>query len=409
MVKPSPCLALVICLLPSAFGLWPSALSSVTPVVAQQAPPVAGPGRGGGRGQLVSPEVRPDGTITFRFSAPNAREVTLIGELDGKTYPMSKNGAGVWEVTVGPWAPDVYNYQFRVDAVEGRGGVIAMDPANPSVKLGFGAFPPANLVEVPGKSGLEFDDARNVPHGSVRIETYHSTSLGGPRTVWIYTPPGYDTGNTRYPVFYLLHGSGNIESSWMLTGRANLIMDNLIAEGRARPMIVVNPFGYARQGVGLGPEVTPAAPAAAAAPAPQSNTPFAQDLLKDVIPFVEKKFRTLPGADNRALGGLSMGGGQTIAIGFSHPDTFHSLVVMSSGVAGAETTYPEFFTPATNRKLKLLWIGIGKDDFLLANAKALDAALTAKGINHIFQVTEGRHEWVVWRHHLREVTPLLFR
>ena len=227
----------------------------IAATAAQQAPPVAGGGRGGAwSGRLA--EVRADGTITFRFNAPNARDVTLIGELDGKTYPMSRNAAGVWEVTVGPWPPDVYNYQFRVDAVEGRGGVIAMDPANPSVKLGFGGFPPANLVEVPGKSGLEFDDAKNVPHGSVRIETYHSTSLGVPRTVWIYTPPGYDSGDTRYPVFYLLHGSGNIESSWMLTGRANLIMDNLIAEGRARPMIIVNPFGYARQGVGLGPEVT---------------------------------------------------------------------------------------------------------------------------------------------------------
>jgi hypothetical protein len=160
-------------------------LVSLTPVArtaAQQASSASAAGRGGGRGQVVSPEVRADGTITFRFSAPNAREVTLIGELDGKTYPMSRNATGVWEVTVGPWPHDVYNYQFRVDAVEGRGGVIAMDPINPSVKLGFGGFPPANLVEVPGKSGLEFDDAKNVQHGSVRIETYHSTSLGVPRT-----------------------------------------------------------------------------------------------------------------------------------------------------------------------------------------------------------------------------------
>jgi enterochelin esterase family protein len=398
----------ILCLCLLAVVLIPAPIG-----VAQQATPAGG--RGGGRGQVVSPEVRADGTVTFRFSAPSAGEVTLIGELDGKTYPMSRNAAGVWEVTVGPWPHDVYNYQFRVDAVEGRGGVIAMDPANPSVKLGFGGFPPANLVEVPGKSGLEFDDAKNVPHGSVRIETYHSASLGVPRTVWIYTPPGYDAGNTRYPVFYLLHGSGNIESSWMLTGRANLIMDNLIAEGRARPMIIVNPLGYARQGVGLGPELTtPAlAPASAApasaAPVSAGNTPFARDLLRDVVPFVEKKFRTLPGAVNRALGGLSMGGGQTIAIGFSHPDTFSSLVVMSAGAEGAEATYPAFFTPATNKKIKLLWIGIGKDDFLLGNARALDAALTAKGVNHTFRLTEGRHEWVVWRHHLHEVAPLLFR
>ena len=152
--------------------------------------------------------------MTLRFRAPNAKEVTLIGELDGKTYPMTKGENGIWAVTIGPLAPDVYNYQFNAD------GVVTMDPGNPSVKLGFGAFPPASMFEIPGD---EFDDARDVPHGSVRIETYHSKSLGVPRTLWIYTPPGYERGNTRYPVFYLLHGAGNIDSSWMLTGRANYI------------------------------------------------------------------------------------------------------------------------------------------------------------------------------------------
>jgi enterochelin esterase-like enzyme len=354
------------------------------------------------RAPLVSPEVRSDGTITLRFRAPDARQVTVVGELDGKTYPMTKDASGVWSVTLGPWPHDVYNYQFNVD------GVIAMDPANPSVKLGFGAFPPASMVEVPGR-GLEFDDARPVPHGSVRMETYHSSTLGVPRTLWVYTPPGYDGSTAHYPVFYLLHGSGNIDSSWMLTGRANLIMDNLIAEGRARPMIIVNPFGYARQGVGLGPELaTTAAPAAA--PAPQ-DSPFAKDLLQDVIPFIERTFRTLPGAENRALGGLSMGGGQTVAIGFAHPDLFRSLVIMSAGSNNADQLYPAFFdAPRTNQQIKLLWMGVGKDDTLVgASAKALDAALTAKGINHTFRLTEGRHEWVVWRHHLNEVAPLLFR
>jgi enterochelin esterase family protein len=373
------------------------------------APAPGGGGRGGGRGpQIVSPEVRADRTITFRFSAPNAKEVVLMGELDGKTHPMTRDERGVWSVTVGPWPPDVYNYQFRAD------GVIAMDPQNPNVKLGWGGFPPANLVEVPG-DGLEFDDAKNVPHGSVRIETYHSKSLGVPRTIWVYTPPGYDRGNTRYPVFYLLHGSGITDSSWILTGRANLILDNLIAEGKARPMILVHPFGYARQGVGLGPEITPAAGSPAAASGARGGggsqpTPFARDLVEDVLPFVERTFRVLSGADNRALGGLSMGGGQTIQIGFANPDLFRSLIIMSAGSTNAETTYPEFFSAAvTNKKIKLLWMSVGKDDFALANARALDAALTAKGIRHTFRVTEGRHEWVIWRHHLREVAPLLFR
>jgi enterochelin esterase family protein len=376
-------------------------------------PGAQGPGRGGGRGpQIVSPEVRADRTVTLRFRAPNAREVTLIGELDGRSYPMSKGDDGVWTVTIGPLAPDVYNYQFNVD------GVVAMDPANPSVKLGFGAFPPANLVEVPpADGGLTFYDAKPVPHGTVRFETYHSKTLGVPRTLWIYTPPGYERGNTRYPVFYLLHGAGNIDSSWILTGRANYILDNLIADGKAKPMIIVNPLGYARQAVGAGPEIA-AAPAASPAAAPggpgsgQQNSPFAKDLLNDVLPYVEKNFRVLANADNRAIGGLSMGGGQSTAIGFSNTDTFHSIVIMSAGNANAEQNFPEFFASAdaNNRKLKLLWIGVGKDDALaVKGSTALDAALTAKGIKHTFRVTEGRHEWVVWRHHLNEVAPLLFR
>jgi enterochelin esterase family protein len=362
-------------------------------------------GRGGQRPPaVVSPQVNADRTMTLRFRAPNAKEVSVIGEIDGKPHPMTKGEDGVWTATIGPLAPDVYNYQFNVD------GIVAMDPANPSVKLGFGAFPPANLVEIPG-DGLQFYDAKPVPHGSVRLETYDSKSIGAPRTLWIYTPPGYDRGNTRYPVFYLLHGSGNIDSSWILTGRANLIMDNLIAEGKAKPMILVNPLGYARPGVGLGPEAaTPPPPAGPGAGV--GGGMFGKDLLDDVIPYVEKTLRALPGADNRAIGGLSMGGGQTAAIGFSHPDLFHYIVIMSAGSGNAAETYPDFFNnaAATNKKIKLLWMGVGKDDTLVGpGAKALDESLTAKGITHTFRLTEGRHEWVVWRHHLNEVAPLLFK
>ncbi len=395
------------------------ALALSVPSVFAQAPPAGrgagpagqtAPGPGRGPAPLVTPEVRTDRTVTFRFRAPDAKQVTLIGELDGKTYPMTKDEAGVWSITVGPWAPDVYNYQFNVD------GIVAMDPVNPSVKLGFGAFPPANLVEVPTTDGaLAFYDAKNVPHGTVRIETYHSKSLGVPRTLWIYTPPGYDSGNQRYPVLYLLHGAGNVDSSWMMTGRANLILDNLIAEGKARPMIIVNPLGYARQGVSLGPEITgtptPGAGLTAQAGIPPQTVGFANDLLKDVLPFVESKFRTMRGPENRALGGLSMGGGHTVQIGLNNTDTFRSLVVMSAGAQNAETTYPAFFADAAaiNKKMKLLWIGVGKDDFALNGSNALAASLKTAGINHTFRLTEGRHEWVIWRHYLNEVAPLLFR
>lgn len=391
--------------------------------------PAAPPAARGGRGPaVVSPVVNPDRTITLNFRAPDAKQVVLIGELDGKDHPMTKGDGGVWTVTIGPLAPDVYNYQFRVD------GIVAMDPQNPSVKLGFGAFPPASLVEVPG-DGLIFDDAKPVPHGTVRIETYDSKSIGAPRTLWIYTPPGYDQSKQRYPVFYLLHGAGNIDSSWILTGRANYIMDNLIAEGKAKPMIIVNPLGYAWEGIGLGPQragdqqpnggrgpapATPNTGATAARGAAtalggggQQNSPFANDLLSDVIPYVEGKFRTLKGPDNRAIGGLSMGGGQTIAVGFTHTNLFHYIVVMSAGAQNADQTYPDFFanSAATNKTLKLLWLGVGSDDPLAgAGAKALDATLSAKGITHTYWLLPGaRHEWVVWRHALDEVAPKLFR
>jgi enterochelin esterase-like enzyme len=375
---------------------------------AGQAAAPAPQGRGGGRGgpPVVSPEVNADKTVTFRFRAPNAQQVTLIGELDGKTYPMTKNADGLWTVTIGPLAPDVYNYQFNAD------GVVAMDPVNPSVKLGFGAFPPASMVEVPGD---EFDDAREVPHGSVRMETYHSKTLGVPRTAWIYTPPGYDRGNTRYPVLYLLHGAGNIDSSWMLTGRANYILDNLIAAGKAKPMIIVTPLGYARMGVGTGPErPVIGAPTPGAPPNPAANLGgglVGKDLLNDLVPFVEANFRTLKDPDNRAIGGLSMGGGPPAAISFANPKLFRYVAIMSAGSQNADQNYPEFFKnpDAINKQFKLLWIGVGKDDFALNGAKGLSDLLTKSNIKHTYRVTEGRHEWVIWRHHLHEVAPLLFR
>jgi enterochelin esterase-like enzyme len=374
-----------------------------------QAPAGAPPQGRGGRGgpPIVSPEVKDDRSVTLRFRAPNAKEVTLVGELDGKPHPMTKDDNGIWSVTLGPLAPDVYNYQFNVD------GIIAMDPANPSVKLGFGAFPPANMFEIPGD---EFDDARDVPHGTVRIETYHSKTMGVPRTLWVYTPPGYDRGTTRYPVFYLLHGAGNIESSWMLTGRANYILDNLIAAGKTKPMIIVNPLGYVRQGVNLAPEKPVAQAAAPAGTPPGAGAPgggmFGKDVIDDVIPFVESKYRTLKDPANRAIGGLSMGGGHTVQISFANPKLFSHVVIMSAGAGNnAEQTYAEFFKSADmiNKQWKLLWVGAGKDDFALNGSKALDEALTKNNIKHTFRITEGRHEWVIWRHHLHEVAPLLFR
>ena len=353
---------------------------------------------------MNSPEVNvAEKTFTVRFRAPNATEVVVIGEIDGKpTYPMTKAENGVWSVKIGPLPPDVYNYQIRAD------GVVAMDPANPNVKLGFGGFPPASLVEIPGPES-DFQDTRNVPHGSIRVETYHSKVFGGaPRTLWIYTPPGYDGNTERYPVFYLLNGSGNTDSSWIMTGRANTILDNLIADGKAKPMILVSPFGYARTGVGTGPDRT-----LDTTSAPGQPFWYAREFLQDIIPYVDGKFRTLTDADHRALGGLSMGGGHTMQIGFPNTDTFHSLAVMSAGGNNSDQTYPDFFNnaDATNKKMKLVWVGAGTADFANNGAKALEATLTGKGIKHepLWQLQGARHEWVVWRHALNDIAPLLFK
>ena len=386
----------------------PAAAPAVTPA-APAAPAAAagargGRGGGGGGGALNSPEVNTtERTFTVRFRAPNATEVVVIGEIDGKpNYPMTKGENGIWSVKIGPLRPDVYNYQIRVD------GIVAMDPANPQVKLGFGGFPPASLVEIPGPES-DFQDTRPVPHGSIRVETYHAKVFGGaPRTLWVYTPPGYDSGTERYPVLYLLNGSGNTDSSWIMTGRANTILDNLIADGKAKPMILVSPMGYPRTGVGTGPDQN----LTAAATASGAGFWYEREFKQDILPYVDGKFRTLTDADNRAIGGLSMGGGHTMQIGLPNTDTFHSIIVMSAG-GGNTDQYAEFFNnaEATNKKMKVVWVGAGSADFAMNGARALDAALTTKGIKHepLWVMDGARHEWNVWRHALRDVAPLLFR
>jgi hypothetical protein len=206
------------------------------PSAEQRGAPGAPGGRGGRGPAIVSPEVTSDRRIILRFLAPKAQQITVSGELDGQSHPMTKDDDGVWTVTIGPLAPDIYTYSFSVD------GVTALDPRNTNTKMGYGGFGPVSVVQVPGEQPA-FYDVTSVPHGSVRIQPYMSRTLGVARTVWIYTPPGYDSGR-NYPVLYLLHGAGDIESGWTLIGRANNILDNLIAEGKARPMVVVMPLGH---------------------------------------------------------------------------------------------------------------------------------------------------------------------
>jgi enterochelin esterase family protein len=287
----------------------------------------------------------------------------------------------------------------------------------------FVFFGAVSVVEVPGDAA-QFYDAKPVPHGDVRIRPYESKTLGLSRTMWVYTPPGYDKGKD-YPVLYLLHGAGDVESGWVLIGRANLILDNLIAEKKAVPMVVVMPLGHAIQSFWTGPaksfvdpnarpitSLDEAITAMLSGDGKGGLSPFAKDLMDDVLPDVERSFKVSKKAEDRAVAGLSMGGGQAVNIAFNRSQMFRYVAIMSPAVnAKADQIYSAFLGNAAevNRRFRLFWLGVGKDDTLTGPGdKDFDQVLTKRGITHTFKQTEGRHEWTVWRHHLHEVAPLLF-
>jgi enterochelin esterase family protein len=348
----------------------------------------------------VSPEVHPDGRVTFRVRAPRASEVTVRGEWMRGPEKLAKEDSGVWSVTVGPIPPDIYSYSFSID------GATVLDPLNNRIKSssrGAGA----SVVEIRG--GL-MHEIRETPHGSVQAQWYESAIIGGTRRIFVYTPPGYENDvSIRYPVLYLLHGNGDTESEWTSFGRANFILDNLIAEGKVRPMLVVMPFGHTVPPNDL--SVTTRA---------RNTQLLEEDLLQNIIPTVEKRYRTAPGAKNRAIAGLSMGGGQSINIGLNNLGVFSWIAVFSAGAGGggpqrAAQAFEERAAAVladkagTNKKLSLLWIACGKDDAAMAGAEQLAAILEKNGIRHTLHKTEGAHTWRVWRRYLAELTPMLFR
>jgi enterochelin esterase family protein len=248
-----------------------------------------------------------------------------------------------------------------------------------------------------------------VAHGTVHINWYASKSVGAPRSMYVYTPPGYEHSKAKYPVLYLLHGSGDTESGWVTVGRANLILDNLIAAGKAKPMIIVMPYGRTSAEVTLFPPAPPAAPGAA----PPDRNAFANDILQDVIPYVEKAYRVSAKADDRAIAGLSMGGGQTLQIGPSHLDLFHSIGAFSAATSSQapEEQYKDLFADpaATNKKVKLFYIACGKADRLFAGAQTLHDAFTKHEIKHVFVASEEGHVWRNWRDYLADMATQLFR
>jgi len=375
----------------------PVSVAPGTPTVSSPAPATPGPGRGRRAFPKLNYKVNADKTVTFELKAPEAGDVKLTGDfLKQAPTPaqMTKGADGVWSVTIGPLHPALYTYTYVID------GVRDIDPTNPMIQTGERST--ESMLEVPGESPALYD-MTNVPHGSLHINWYQSKTINAPRRVWVYTPPGYEEGRSKYPVLYLLHGSGDMEDGWTKIGRANLILDNLIAQGKAKPMLIVMPYGRALEARTLG---------GSSMEQPADRDAFQNDLLTDVIPLVEKTYRVSAKADDRALAGLSMGGGQTYQIGLSHLDTFHSLGAFSAAVApNPEEQYKSAFenAGATNKKLKVFYISVGRDDRLCQPNQHMDELLTKAGIKHQFVTSEEGHVWRNWRDYLGNFAPMLFR
>ena len=339
-----------------------------------------------GNAPVRSPEVA-DRHVTFRLRADKANEVIVNGQWPNGRASMAKGTNDVWSVTLGPIEPGVWEYSFQVD------GLTMIDPGNPAIKPM--REPRTSILHLPAQPPALWD-FQEVPHGVVRQHAYLSKSLGRLREFDVYTPPGYDVQpDTRYPTLYLQHGAGDNQATWTVHGKAHWILDNLLAQGRAKPMVVVTMDGHAAIPDGTGN---------------QNNTAlFERDLLEDVMLFVEVNYRAKPEAASRARVGLSMGGGQSLTIGLNHLDRFAWVGGFSASVPAADAVAGALRDPvATNRKLKLLWIGCGKDDFLRQRNEDFIALLKAKGVQYEWHLTDGNHSWPVWRGYLAETAPKLF-
>jgi enterochelin esterase-like enzyme len=371
----------------------------------------AGPGRGGPA--VVSPEILGDGRVTFRVLAPQATTVTVTGDVAGGLVPdpaaaptapgpgrgattpavvMTKGENGVWSgTTARAMKPGAWRYNFNVD------GATTVDSRN--VRYSPNQLTMQSLLVVPG----DFSETRDVPHGAVASVRYVSKALGGARReLFVYTPPGYEKGSTSYPVLYLIHGGGDTALSWSTVGRANDILDNLIAERRARPMIVVMPSGWTPSG---GQVMTSDA----------TKDPFNAEMMQDIIPHIQANYRTIATPDGRALSGLSMGGIQTLNTGLHNLGSFRYIAVMSSGWT-TDADRDAFYAreakriPTYDKELKLFWWGWGETDIARANGLLVIDKFKSLGVKNLeTRESPGGHEWANWRLYLYEVAPKLFR
>lgn len=383
------------------------ALQSGTWALAQAPPraPVTCAGNGflPGPASYKSVESLPDHRVTFRLCAPNATWVSVTSSDLADVIPMGIGGGpagltmtrdaqGLWSVTTpAPVAPDTYRFSFNVD------GVSVPDPQGTSFSLTrVGQF---STFEAPGAEGAFQTYDKAVPHGVVSVVEYWSASLGTLRRAHVYTPPGYMRDSAHYPVLYLVHGAGDSDDSWTSVGHAHYILDNLIAAGKAKAMIVVMPFGHTPEGKGANM---------------LANTDFAQDFFKDLIPYVDEHFRTIKEPSARAMAGLSMGGAHTLQFGLTHPELFRHIGIFSMGFMTADqiTAYEAANAQAlsqSGKSMKLVYYAIGNKDFLYASAAPTRAMMDKYGIKYVYHESDGGHTWINWRRYFTDFAPRLFK
>ncbi|MEW4570042.1 alpha/beta hydrolase-fold protein [Tautonia sp. JC769] len=351
------------------------------------------------------PRIHPDLRVTFRIRAPEARQV-VFGFFDDQRYPAEKDDEGVWTATTGPQVPGFHYYRVFIDGAEVN---------DPSSETYFGTGKMTSGIEIP-EDGADFYLPKDVPHGEVRERWYFSETTQQWRRIFVYTPPGYDEGGQRYPVLYLQHGAGEDERGWPNQGRVGFIMDNLIAEGKARPMLVVMEQGYARRAG----DAEPARPPGGRPDFTRMFSAFEGVMVEDLIPMVDATYRTIPDREHRAMAGLSMGGMQTFQITLKHLDLFSSIGGFSGAGGGfggvafdPETAHGGVMADADafNEKVDVLWLGIGTEEpeRMYQSVKNYHEALEKAGIEHVYYESPGTsHEWQTWRRSLHEFAPLLF-
>jgi len=343
--------------------------------------------------EFLSPEQTAPGQVTFRFYAPNANAVSVQGLRHRPPVALTRDAEGLWSGTVSDLPADIYTYSFNVD------GAMVLDSHNRSFKKWLTS---ESAVEVTNGTPTVYA-LQPVPHGVLHRHGYTSAFNGREQACQVYTPPGYDpNARTRYPLIVLCHGYGDDETAWVEMGRANLIADNLIAKGTMKKAVILMPFGH------------PVQPINRDQPYRNRNyLAFEQELLQQLIPFVEANYRLARNPDNRAILGLSMGGGHALGVGLAHPEVFHWVAGFSSRAPTEELE--KRFSPwiqslkTKQRAPRLLWIGIGREDGLLEGNQTFTAWLKQNGIPFTWRLTDGGHEWSVWREDFAEVAPLLFK